>query len=108
MPKVAHAAPAAGDVDIFVTSKGTYSVAEVENGMAGNPLPDEFDFAHITDYVSLTLGNYDIHAFAGGATAINVEDFTLSAGSISSLVARGPLEPSGVSTDFNVVVLSNN
>lgn len=105
--KVIHAAPAAGDVDVFVTVAGAFSVAEVEANMAGAPLLDDFAFADITGYVAVAPGNYDIRVVAGGVAAINVENLNLAAGSVSTIVARGPSEPSGMPTDFGVILLTN-
>lgn len=104
--KVIHAAPAAGLVDVFVTPAGVYTAADVENGLAGAPLLDDFAFATITDYVAVAPGDYDIRVVAGGNTAINVEDFTLAAGSVSSIIARQP-NSSGAPIDFGVILLTN-
>jgi len=105
--KVMHAAPAAGTVQVYVTSAGDFSVAEVESGMAGDPLLPNFAFADITGTVPVAPGNYDIRVVAGGSAAINVENFNLAAGSVSTVIARGPNEPAGVPTDFGLVVLTN-
>ena len=104
--KVVHGAPMAGTVDVFVTAAGQFTSADVENGNAGAPLLDDFTFGEITDYVNVAPGNYDIRVVAGGSTAINVENFNLAAGSVSTVIAREPKD-SGVPTDFNVVVLTN-
>lgn len=104
--KVIHAAPAAGTVDVFVTPAGDYTASDVENGLAGAPLLNDFEYADITDYVAVTPGNYDIRVVAGGSTAINVENFNLAAGSVSNIIARGPID-SGSPSDFNVVLLTN-
>jgi len=104
--KVIHAAPAAGLVDVFVTEAGAFTTAEVENGMAGDPLLDDFAFAAITDYVAVAPGSYDIRVVAGGATAIDVTAFALAAGDVATVIARQP-NSIGAPTDFNVVVLTN-
>jgi len=104
--KVIHAAPAAGTVDVFVTAAGEYTASDVENGLAGNPLLKDFEYKAIEGYVAVAPGNYDIRVVAGGSTAINVEDFNLAAGSVSSIIARGPID-SGSPSDFNVVLLTN-
>lgn len=104
--KVVHAAPAAGNVDVYVTPAGAYTVSQVENGAAGSPLLNDFAFASITDYVQLAPGDYDIRVVAGGTTAINVEGFNLSAGSVSTVIAR-QADDDGTPADFNLVVLSN-
>jgi hypothetical protein len=105
--KVIHAAPAAGTVQVYVTPAGDFSVAEVESGLAGDPLLPNFAFADITGAVPVAPGNYDIRVVAGGSAAINVENFNLAAGSVSTVIARGPNEPAGVPTDFGLVVLTN-
>lgn len=105
--KVVHAAPAAGDVDVYATPAGTVSVIDIENGTAGMPLLTGFAFGEITDYVAVTSGNYDIRVVAGGVVAINIENLTLAAGSVSTAIARGPIEPPGVPSDFGVVLLTN-
>lgn len=104
--KVIHAAPLAGDVDIFVTSAGEFTVSDVENGLAGAPLLDDFAYSDITDYVAVAPGNYDIRVVAGGTAAINVENFDLAAGSVSSIIARQPID-SGTPSDFGVILLTN-
>jgi len=105
--KVIHAAPAAGTVQVYVTPAGDFSVADVESGMAGDPLLPNFAFADITGAVPVAPGIYDIRVVAGGSAAINVENFNLAAGSVSTVIARGPNEPAGVPTDFGLVVLTN-
>ena len=104
--KVIHAAPAAGAVDVFVTAAGDYSAADVENGLAGAPLLDDFEFASITDYVAVAPGNYDVRVVAGGSTAINVENLSLAAGSVSNVIAIQPND-TGTPADFGVILLSN-
>ncbi len=93
--KVIHGAPAAGTVDVFVTPAGQFSVPEVEAGMAGEPLLDDFVFGTITDYVLVEPGMFDVRVVAGGTVAINVEGLELAAGSVSTAIARGPIEPMG-------------
>jgi hypothetical protein len=105
--KVIHAAPAAGTVQVYVTPAGDFSVAEVESGMAGTPLLPDFAFGDITDAVAVAPGDYDIRVIAGGIAAINVENFNLAAGSVSTVIARGPIEPAGIPSDFGLVVLGN-
>jgi hypothetical protein len=104
--KVIHAAPVAGPVDVFVTAAGDFSASDVENGLAGAPLLDDFEFGAITDYVAVAPGDYDIRVVAGGSAAINVENFNLAAGSVSTLIARQP-NATGTPNDFNVIVLTN-
>lgn len=105
--KLTHAAPAAGDVDVFVTAAGAFSTMEVESGMAGAPLLENFSLGTITDYVGVAPGSYDIRVVAGGTTAINIEGFTIAGGDVFHAIARGPSEPSGSFADFGVIVLSN-
>lgn len=103
--KVIHAAPAAGDVDVFVTAAGAFTTAEVESGAAGAPLLNNFAFAEITDYVAVAPGNYDIRVVAGGMTAIDVPNVNLAAGSVSTVIAR---ESDGVVVPtFGVILLTN-
>ena len=105
--KVIHAAPAAGTVQVYVTPAGAFTVMDVESGMAGDPLLPAFAFADITGDVPVAPANYDIRVVAGGVVAINVENFNLAAGSVSTLIAYGPNEPAGAPTDFGVIVLTN-
>ncbi|GMG86052.1 DUF4397 domain-containing protein [Biformimicrobium ophioploci] len=105
--KVIHAAPAAGDVDVYVTPAGEFSATDIEAGLAGDPLLDDFAFAEITDYVSVAPGAYDIRVVAGGVAAINVEDFQLDGGVVASVLAYGPSEQGGNVEDFGVLVLTN-
>ena len=104
--KVVHGAPLAGSVDIYVTAAGQFTSADVENGIAGAPLLNDFSFGEITDYVNVAPGNYDIRVVAGGTVAINIEDYKLAAGSVSTVIAREPKD-NGEPSDFNVVVLTN-
>ena len=106
--KVAHAAPLAGTVDVFVTpSVANFSTSDVESGAAGDPLLDGFEFGSITDYVSLAPGSYDIRVVPeGGTTAINIEDFPLAGGTVATVIARqadGDGDPAG----FGVELLIN-
>jgi len=109
--KVVHGAPLAGTVDVFVTPAGQYTVAEVESGMAGTPLLDGFTFGTITDYVPVAPGDYDIRVVTNsgaGTAAINVEDFNLAAGSVSTVIARQQvIGGTPLTDDFGLVVLSN-
>ena len=107
--RIVHAAPAAGAVDIYVTPAGTFSVAEVEGGLAGDPLLDGFVFGAVTpDYVPVAPGDYDIRvvAEATGTAAINVEGLTLPAGLVATVVARQP-DGDGTPADFGLVLLTN-
>lgn len=105
--KITHAAPAAGDVDVFVTAAGAFSAAEVAAGLAGDPLLADFAFGTITDYVAVAPGSYDIRVVAGGAVAINIEGLAITGGDVLHAIARGPSEPSGAPSDFGVILLSN-
>ena len=104
--KVVHAAPLAGLVDVYVTSAGQFSASDVENGLAGTPLLAAFAFADISEYVPVAPGSYDIRVVAGGVVAINIEGFDLAAGSVSTVIAREPID-AGLPDDFNVIVLTN-
>lgn len=105
--KLTHAAPAAGVVDVYVTAAGAYSTTEIEAGMAGAPLLDDFAFGTITDYVAVAPGSYDVRVVAGGTVAINIEGLTVNGGDVFNAIARGPSEPSGTPSDFGVILLSN-
>lgn len=105
--RVIHAAPSAGDVDVYVTGAGDFTTAEIEAQMAGTPTLDEFAYGSITDFLTLAPGNYDIRVVAGGLVAINVEGLTLNGSDVISIIARGPEEPMGMLTDFGVLVINN-
>ena len=105
--KVIHGAPAAGAVDVYVTPAGEFTAMDVEGGLAGAPLLDDFAFGDITDYVTVAPGAYDIRVVAGGMAAINVENFELGGGVVASVLAYGPSEQGGDVEDFGVVVLTN-
>ena len=105
--KLTHAAPAAGDVDVYVTVAGDYTAPEVAAGMAGAPLLADFAFGDITDYVAVAPGSYDIRVVASGAVAINIEGLAIEGGDVLHAIARGPSEPSGTPSDFGVILLSN-
>ena len=106
--KVIHAAPAAGDVNVFVTpSKPKFTTADVESGAAGDPLLSDFEYGTITDYVALPPGKYDIRVVpVGGVTAINIEGFELTGGQVATIIARQP-DGDGNPATFGVVVLTN-
>lgn len=106
--KVVHAAPAAGNVDVFVTPAGDFTAADVESGAAGDPLLDGFAFADITGYVNVPPGDYDIRVVpeATGTTAINVEGLSLTPGLVATAIARQP-DGDGVPADFNLLLLTN-
>lgn len=105
--KLTHAAPAAGDVDVYIAGAGAYSVAEVEAGMAGDPALENFAFGSITGYIAIAPGNYDIRVVAGGTVAINLESVPVAGGEVLHAIARGPSEPAGSPSDFGVILLSN-
>jgi len=108
--KVVHGSPAAGPVDVFVTPANAFTKEEVENGAAGAPLLDDFEFGTITDYVAVPPGDYDIRVVTeGGAgfAAIDEEDVTLAPGSVSTVIAREPVTGGGEPGSFGLVVLSN-
>ena len=108
--KVAHGAPLAGTVDVYVTPAGQYTKEQVEGGIAGDPLLDDFTFGTITDYVTVPPGDYDIRVVTdsgAGTAAIDVTAFNLAAGSVSTVIAREPVSGGGAPSDFNLIVLSN-
>jgi hypothetical protein len=107
--RVAHAAPAAGDVNVYVTPAGQFSVADVEAGLAGAPLLSAFPFGAVTDYVALSPGQYDIRVvpLSLGVVAINVEGLNLAPGLVATVAARGPGEADGDPADFGVLLLTN-
>ncbi|MGD2053066.1 MAG: DUF4397 domain-containing protein [Gammaproteobacteria bacterium] len=110
--KVVHGAPAAGTVSVYVTPAGDFSKDDVENGLAGEPLLQNFEFGSITDYVAVPPGDYDIRVVpdALGVAAINVEGATLPAGVVATVIARQPNDPgspSGTPDDFGLIVLTN-
>lgn len=105
--KVVHGAPLAGTVDVFVTPAGEFTTAEILNGDAGAPTLDDFTFGTITDYVSLTPGDYDIRVVTDGGAgiaAIDIAAFPLTPGLVATVLAN---EPGGAVTDFGLVVLTN-
>ena len=104
---------AAGPVSVYVTPAGDFSKADVENGLAGEPLLENFEFGTITDYVAVPPGDYDIRVVPNslGVAAINVEGATLPAGVVATVIARQPNDanalPDDEPTDFNIIVLTN-
>lgn len=106
--KVVHAAPAAGNVDVFVTPAGAFTAAEVESGAAGDPLLDSFAFGDITGYVSIPPADYDIRVVpeSTGVTAINFEGLTLTPGLVATAIARQP-DGDGLPADFALQLLTN-
>jgi hypothetical protein len=111
--KILHAAPAAGLVDIYVTPGGQYTRAEVESGLAGEPLLNDFAFGDLTDYVALTpdtAAGYDIRVLTATptpVTAIEVLGFPLPAGVVATVIARQPDGIDSIPADFNLEVLTN-
>ncbi len=105
--KLVHAAPRAGEVDVYVTSSANdFSVNDLLTGLAGKPLLQDFAFGAIAPYVPLLPGRYDIRVIAGGAAAIDIEDFDLAPGLVGTLVARQP-DGDGDPAGFGLVFLSN-
>ncbi|NNL07159.1 MAG: DUF4397 domain-containing protein [Gammaproteobacteria bacterium] len=111
--KVVHGAPAAGTVNVYVTPAGEFSKEDVENGLAGKPLLENFEFGDITDYVAVPPDNYDIRVvpLSLGVAAINVEDQPLAEGVVATVIARQPNDPAALPdvepTDFSVILLTN-
>lgn len=104
--KLTHAAPAAGDVDVYVTASGQYTTTDIEAGLVSNPLLQGFGFGEATDYQALAPGSYDVRVVAGGSVAINVEGLDVMGGDVLHAIARGPSESAGSVTDFGVILLS--
>jgi hypothetical protein len=86
-----------------VTPAGNFNNTEVESGMAGDPLLEDFTYATITDYVAVAEGDYDIRVVFNGSVAIS-DTYTLSAGNVYTVIAHQPGD--GVN-DFGFVVLTN-
>lgn len=111
--KVVHGAPAAGTVNVYVTPAGQFSKDDVENGLAGTPLLENFEFGAITDYVAVPPGDYDIRVvpLSLGVAAINVEGASLPEGVVATVIARQPNDPNALPddepTDFGIIVLTN-
>lgn len=107
--KVVHGAPAAGNVHVYVTPAGDFSVMDVELGNAGDPLLADFAFGSITDYVAVAPGDYDIRVVpvASGMVAINDEGRNLTAGAVVTVVAHGPDEVDNMPSDFGLLLLTN-
>ena len=110
--KIVHGAPAAGTVNVYVTPAGQFSKEDVENGLAGKPLLENFEFGDITDYVAVPPGNYDIRVvpLSLGVAAINVENQALPEGLVATVIARQPNDPAAVPNDpaeFGLVLLTN-
>ena len=110
--KVVHGAPAAGTVNVYVTPAGQFSKEDVENGLAGKPLLENFEFGQITDYLAVPPGNYDIRVvpLSLGVAAINIENQALPEGLVATVIARQPNDPAAVPddpTEFGVVLLTN-
>lgn len=111
--KVVHAAPGAGTVNVYVTPAGQFTKEDVENGLAGMPLLENFEFRAVTDYVAVPPGNYDIRVvpLSLGIAAINVEGILLSEGAVATVIARQPNDanalPDDLPTDFGIIVLTN-
>jgi hypothetical protein len=107
--RIGHAAPAAGEVDIFVTPAGDFTTADVEAGLAGDPLLSAFGVGEVTGYVALNPGQYDVRVvpLSLGVVAINIESLELAAGLAATVVAHGPDEADNDPADFGVVLLTN-
>lgn len=100
---VIHGAPAAGNVDIYVTPSGSFDEESVREEEAALP---QFSFGTVTGNIDLTPGSYDIRVFAGDTLAINLEGASLEAGSVTTAIARGPSESAPLPDDFNLVLLA--
>ncbi|MEM9604135.1 MAG: DUF4397 domain-containing protein [Pseudomonadota bacterium] len=102
--RVVHGAPAAGTVDVYVSAAGEVNAHALDTI---DPVLSGFAFGDVTDALALTPGSYDVRVVAGGAVAINAEGVQLAAGSVSTAIARGPIEGVHVAPqDFGLILLS--
>lgn len=102
--RVVHAAPAAGKVEVYLSPAGQVDANDLGSI---NPVLSSFAFGDVTDALTIEPGQYDVRVVAGGAVAINAEGVDLVAGSVQTVIARGPIE--GVHrppSDFGLVILS--
>jgi hypothetical protein len=96
-----------------LTPAGDFSKEDVENGLAGAPLLENFEFGTITDFVAVPPGDYDIRVapLSTGTADINVEGASLPEGVVATVIARQPNDPNAVPddepTDFGIIVLTN-
>jgi len=110
--KVVHGAPVAGTVNVYVTPAGDFTADEVVDGLAGDPLLENFEFGEITDYVAVPPGDYDIRVYSQtlGVVAIDVEA-SLPAGVVATVIARQANDPAALPdnepTQTGVIVLTN-
>lgn len=102
--KVIHAAPTAGDVDVFVTPAGDFSELTILNE---TPLLEDFAFGQIEGYVDVAPGDYDVRVVAGGVVAINVEGLALAGGLVANVIAIGPEQPIVEPADFRLLLTTN-
>ncbi len=103
--RVVHGAPSAGDVEVFVSPAGNVNAHALDTI---SPVLSEFAFADTSDALAIAPGHYDIRVVAGGAIAINAENIELTAGSVTTAIARGPIEGVHVAPqDVGLLVLSN-
>lgn len=106
---VLHGAPGAGLVDVYVTPAGDFSAADVQAGIAGDPLLRNFAFGTLTDYLAIPPGNYDIRILqkSTGAVPIDVPGVTLVSGLVATVIARQPDGTDNDPADFNLILLTN-
>ncbi len=103
--QVVHASPAAGVVDIYVTSEGA-DITEL------NPAISGFEFKATTEgFISLPAGTYDVTVTPTGAkdAAIGPATLSLSAGGIYTIVARDAqrMDANDSGLPLNVILLDD-
>jgi len=91
--KVVHAAAVVDSVEVYVNASGSATKTNIEAGMV-SPLLDNFNFADITEYVSVSEGTYDIRVLdkTSGTVVINVENVAINNGDVITAIAYGPDE----------------
>ena len=98
--RVIHAAPSAGNVDIYLVPPGT-DITTV------SPTVSNIAFEATSGYLNVDPATYEVVVTPAGnntTIAIDVPDFTLAAGQIRSAVA---LDAPGGGAPFQLVVLSD-
>ena len=98
--RVIHAAPSAGNVDVYVVPPGT-------NITTVSPTLSNVPFQAASAYLSVDPGTYEVVVTPAGINtviAIDVPDFTIAAGQIRSAVA---LDADGGGPPFQLIVLND-
>ncbi|MBS1850619.1 MAG: DUF4397 domain-containing protein [Acidobacteria bacterium] len=97
--RVVHAAPGAGNVDVYAVPPGT-DITTVD------PTLSNFAFKAVSDYLSVPAGSYEVFVTPTGTKTVAIDSgtITLSAGQVRTAVA---LDAPGGGAPFTAILLAD-